>query len=118
MNRHAAGVCPAGSYTRCTGGLPVTDMTIGVLEIEMRIPGVSSLKGKRMVVKSLKDRIRNKFNVSVSEVSHHSSWQSCLLGIAHVSTARSFTNRVLSEVLNFIQSCREIELVDFEMSLL
>ncbi len=92
-------------------------MMIGVLEIEMRIPGASSLKAKRMVVKSMKDRIRNKFNVSVSELSHLSSRQSCLLGIAHLSTARSFTNRVLSDVLTFIQSCRQIELVDFEMTL-
>jgi uncharacterized protein YlxP (DUF503 family) len=90
---------------------------IGVLEVEMRIPGVSSLKGKRMVVKSIKDRIRNRFNVSVSELSHLSSKQSCLLGIAHLSTAKSFTNSVLSEVLNFIQSCRQIELVDFQMTM-
>jgi len=97
--------------------ISVTDMVIGVLEVEMRIPGASSLKSKRMVVKSIKDRIRNKFNVSVSELSHFSTKQRCLLGIAHLSTAKPFTNRVLSEVLNFIQSCRQIELVDFEMTM-
>ena len=92
-------------------------MTIGVLEVEMRIPGASSLKSKRMVIKSIKDRIRNKFNVSVSEISHLSSRQSCFLGIAHLSTSKPFTNRVLSEVLNFIQSFRQIELVDFQMTM-
>ncbi len=95
----------------------VMGMTIGVLEVEMRIPDATSLKQKRMVVKSLKDRIRNKFNVSVSEISHLSSRQSCLLGIAHLSTAKSFTNHVLSDVLNFIQSCRQVELLDFQMTM-
>jgi uncharacterized protein YlxP (DUF503 family) len=92
-------------------------MTIGVLEVEFRIPAASSLKSKRMVVKSIKDRIRNHYNVSVSEISHLSSRQSCILGIAHLSTTRSFTDKVLSAVLNFIRSCREIELVDFQMTL-
>jgi len=92
-------------------------MTIGLLEVEMRIPGATSLKTKRMVVKSIKDRIRNSFNVSVSELSHLSSRQSCLLGVAHLSATKSFTNRVLSEVLNFIQSCRQVELVDFQMTM-
>jgi hypothetical protein len=92
-------------------------MTIGVLEVEMRIPGASSLKDKRMVVKSIKDRIRNNFNVSVSEISHLSSRQSCLLGIAHLSTANSFTNRVLSEVVSFIESCRQVEVVDFQITM-
>lgn len=92
-------------------------MTIGVLEVEMRIPGASSLKTKRMVVKSIKDRIRNNFNVSVSEISRLSSRQSCMLGIAHLSTGKSFTSSVLSEVVNFIQSCRQIELVDFQVTM-
>ncbi len=92
-------------------------MTIGLLEVQMRIPGATSLKSKRMVVKSLKDRIRNNFNVSVSEISHLSSRQTCLLGVAHLSTEKSFTNSVLSEVVNFIQSCRQIELVDFQMTM-
>jgi len=93
-------------------------MTIGVLEVEMRIPDATSLKSKRMVVKSIKDRIRNKFNVSVSEISHLSSRRNCLLGVVHLSTARSFTNHVLSDVLKFIQSCRQVELVDVQMSML
>jgi uncharacterized protein YlxP (DUF503 family) len=92
-------------------------MTIGVLEVELRIPDASSLKMKRMVVKSIKDRIRNNFNVCVSEISHLSSRQDCLLGIAHLSTTKSFTNHVLSDVLNFIQSCRQVELVDCEMTM-
>jgi len=92
-------------------------MTIGVLEVELRIPGADSLKRKRMVVKSIKDRIRNNFNVSVSEISHLSSKQRCLLGIAHLSAAKSLTNQVLSQVLNFIESCRQIELVDFQLTM-
>jgi hypothetical protein len=92
-------------------------MTIGVLEVEMRIPDATSLKTKRMVVKSLKDRIRNKFNVSVAEISHLSNRKHCLLGIAHLSNATSFTNHVLSDVLNFIQSCRQVEVVDYRISM-
>jgi uncharacterized protein YlxP (DUF503 family) len=93
-------------------------MTIGVLEIQLRIPDATSLKMKRMVIKSIKDRIRNNFNVSVSEISHLSSRQSCLLGIAHLSTAKSFTNSVLSNVVNYVQKSRQVELVDVKMTML
>jgi len=92
-------------------------MTIGVLEVEMRIPDATSLKIKRMVVKSIKDRIGNKFNVSVSEISHLSNRKNCVLGVAHLSNAKSFTNHVLSDVLNFIQSCRQVEVTDFRISM-
>ncbi len=85
--------------------------------MEMRILDSSSLKSKRMVVKSIKDRIRNEFNVSVSEVSRLSCRHSCMLGIAHLSTTKPFTNHVLSDVLNFIRSCRQVEIVDFQMTM-
>ncbi|QGG47126.1 hypothetical protein FTV88_0974 [Heliorestis convoluta] len=50
-------------------------MTVGYAEVSLHIHGVDSLKGKRRVVKSIVDRLRSRFNVSVSEVDKHDLWQ-------------------------------------------
>ena len=60
-------------------------MVIGLLSIELHLPGARSLKDKRMVLRSVKDRLK-KFNVSVSETEHQDLWQRAELGVVTVST--------------------------------
>ena len=93
-------------------------MVIGVIEVELQVPDSTSLKMKRMVVKSLKDRIRNEFNVSIGEVSGLSSMRACTLGIAHISNDKQYSNRVLSKIVNFIEAARTVELVDYHLMFL
>ena len=90
-------------------------MVIGVIEVELQVPDSTSLKMKRMVVKSLKDRIHNQFNASVAEVSQLSNARGCTLGVAHISNDKQFCNQVLSKVVNFIESCRDVELDDYQL---
>jgi len=62
------------------------------------MPHAHSLKDKRHVVKSLKDRLRNKFNVSVAEIDYHDLWQSALLAAVTVSSSRGHAEQVLRSV--------------------
>jgi uncharacterized protein YlxP (DUF503 family) len=72
--------------------------TIGVLTLEILVEHSHSLKEKRHVVKSLKDRLRERFNVSVAEIDHLDSWQASVVAIAAVSNDRVHAEQVLSAV--------------------
>lgn len=93
-------------------------MVIGILNIDLSIPGNNSLKGKRQILRSLKDKIKGKFNVSVAEVGNKDLWQRANLGIAVVSDDRRQANRILSKVIELIELSNYTELVDYEMELL
>jgi uncharacterized protein YlxP (DUF503 family) len=77
-------------------------MVVGLLSIELHIPGARSLKDKRMVVRSVKDRIK-KFNIAVAEVEHHDLWQRCGLGIVTVSNDEKHADQELAAVVNEIE---------------
>ncbi|MGH7812879.1 MAG: DUF503 domain-containing protein [Candidatus Binataceae bacterium] len=79
-------------------------MVVGVMRLVLLIPENHSLKGKRQVLRSIKDRVRNKFNVSIAESDAHDLWQRAELGICQVGSDRAFVDRALREVVNFIDS--------------
>ncbi len=90
-------------------------MNVGVCKIKLRIPESHSLKGKRSVVKSLRQRIQNKFNVSVAEVDDNESWQMATLGITCASNSARHADEIISNVLSYIESSREdLEIIDIE----
>ena len=93
-------------------------MIIGILTIRLHIPQSNSLKAKRQVIKSLKDRLRNNFNVSVSEVDSHDKWQLADIAIATVSSDKAHCNSALSNVLNFIESIKGASLIDHSIELI
>jgi len=71
---------------------------IGVLTIELHVQDSHSLKDKRHVVKSLKDRLRSRFNVSVAEIDGTDTWQWSVLAAAAVSRDRGHCEQMLREV--------------------
>ena len=79
-------------------------MLIGVLEAHLHLSGVTSLKAKRSIIKSLMGRIRNRFNVSVSEVDHQDSKDVAVLGLAIVSNDSRFLDQQLDTILNFMHN--------------
>ncbi|NOX98108.1 MAG: DUF503 domain-containing protein [Nitrospirae bacterium] len=93
-------------------------MVIGILNIDLNIPGTDSLKGKRRVLKSLKDKVRGKFNISIAEVGNKDLWQRANLGIAVVSDDQKQANRILSKVIELIELSNDTELLDYELELL
>ena len=92
-------------------------MFIGVCTIEMHIPESSSLKTKRHSLKSLKDRIRSKFNVSVAEVDYNDLWQKASLAVAAVSNDKSYLNQTLDHVLDLVRSVPEVSLLDYHIEI-
>ena len=92
-------------------------MILGALQVELHIPESGSLKSKRKVLKSLKDRLRHKFNVSLCEVDFQDKWQRCLMGIVTVGTSRKFVNEVLDKVLNHIEMISEIQVLDSQIEI-
>ena len=71
---------------------------IGVLTLEIRVEDSHSLKDKRRVVKSLKERLRGKFNVAVAEIDHQDLWQRGLVACVTVSPDQAFAEQVLQSV--------------------
>jgi len=92
-------------------------MFIGVCTIEMHIPESGSLKTKRHSLKSLKDRIRAKFNVSVAEVDDNDLWQKASLAVAALSNDKSHLNQTLDHVLNLVRSVPDVSLLDYHIEI-
>jgi uncharacterized protein len=95
-------------------------MVIGVLEIILWLPESHSLKAKRRVIKSLKDKVRNRFNVSIAEVGDQELWQKARLGICSLSNDRREVNARLDQVVNFVERLQvaadleyRLEMIDY-----
>jgi uncharacterized protein YlxP (DUF503 family) len=73
-------------------------MAIAALTVELSIPLSRSLKDRRQVVRSMKDRLRQGFNVSVAELDEAITWQSATLGIAAISSSRDYLRGLMAEV--------------------
>lgn len=93
-------------------------MTIGVLTIELSICNSSSLKDKRMILKSLKDRIRKHFNISIAELDNHEKWRRATLGVVNVNTDSRTANSILSRVVELVKSTHSVDLLDYNIELL
>jgi len=77
-------------------------MVVGSISWQLSLPGCGSLKEKRTVVRSLKDRIRNRFNVSVAETDHQDVWTRAEISVALVATDGRFADSVLDKVDDFV----------------
>jgi uncharacterized protein YlxP (DUF503 family) len=93
-------------------------MFIGVLTLELHIHDATSLKEKRMVVNSMLDRIRARFNVSAAQIDDHDRWQSATLGIAAVSNDRTTANRVLNHVRDVAEGETRCDVVSCQIEIL
>lgn len=93
-------------------------MVVGLCTVEVNIPGSQSLKDKRQVLHSLKDRLRGKFNLSIAEVDGQDLWQRAVLGMACVANDGGYVNQVLDQALNVIKSMPSLEIVRTQLELL
>jgi uncharacterized protein len=93
-------------------------MVVGILRLTLYLPENHSLKGKRQVLRAIKARVRNKFNVSIAESDGHDMWQRAELGICQVGNDRSFVDSALREVVNFIDSLGLAPLGDEEFEII
>jgi uncharacterized protein YlxP (DUF503 family) len=93
-------------------------MTIGILQLELSIGDAMSLKDKRRVVKSLKDRIAHAHNVSIAEVGALDEHRRSILGVAMVANDRAYVEGALSKLVDFVRTVPQADLVDYQIELL
>lgn len=91
---------------------------VGLCTIELFIPDSQSLKNKRQVMLSVKDRLHEKFNLSVAEVDGQDLWQKAVLALACVANDGRHVNQVLDQALNLIRSNPAVEIVQSRVELL
>ena len=89
-------------------------MFVGIVRIELHLPGASSLKDKRQVVRSRKERIRQRVPAAVAEVDHQDLWQRASLGVTVVSGERGHVDEMLQSVRRLVDAVYEAQVLDWE----
>lgn len=90
-------------------------MVIGVCRLQLILPDNHSLKGKRGVVQSICAQVRRKFNVAIAEVEDQDRWQVAGIGFAVVSSDGRHVDRMVSEIVDFIEERAEAQLGGYEV---
>ena len=93
-------------------------MIVGVLQVELAVPDAFSLKDKRRVVKSLKDRIAHAHNVSIAEVGALDEHRRSVIGVAMVSNDSKYVEGALSKLVDFVRMVPQVSLIDYQIDLL
>lgn len=92
-------------------------MVIGVLEVELSLPGSQNLKDKRRLVQSLLDRLRNSFNVAAAEIDAQDNHRRAHLAVTCVSNEGRHANQMLSKVMAVVERETEMVVLHYEMDL-
>ncbi len=93
-------------------------MVVGVLRLSLSIPGAMSLKDKRRAVKSLKDRLGSRHNISIAEVGLLDAHRQSEMAAAMVSNDRRFTESCLSKIVDEVRMHRDVSLLDYDIELM
>jgi uncharacterized protein len=93
-------------------------MVIGALVIQFHIYENQSLKGKRKIVRSMIDKVKGKFNVSIAEIGSNDKWQIIELGVSAVANDRRFIDSSLAAVLTYLDSLCLAEIVNTRMEII
>jgi len=93
-------------------------MPVGLLTLEIQIQDAHSLKDKRQVLRSLKDRLRGRFNVAIAELDGQGSWQRATIGIVSVSNNTAYLEQSLRTVFEESERLLGRDLVSHELELL
>ncbi|HTG09426.1 MAG TPA: DUF503 domain-containing protein [Candidatus Eisenbacteria bacterium] len=91
-------------------------MAVGT--VELHLPDIGSLKGKRHALKGLKDTLRRRFEISVAEVDHHDVWQRATLALACVSGDSRHANEVISKAMDYIEDHVDGWVTDIQVEIL
>ena len=93
-------------------------MVIGLLTLELQIPGARSLKDKRQALRSLEVRLRERLNVAVAEVEHQDLWQRALLAVVSVNTDQAHLDTTLNAAVNEAERSHLVEVADVHTEVL
>ena len=93
-------------------------MIVGAAVVEIHVHGSQSLKQKRGVVRSIAQRVRNRFNVSVAEIGGQDTWQRAVIGIAATGSDRPYVRGLLEKALCFVEETHLAEVVGSDIDML
>jgi hypothetical protein len=93
-------------------------MLVGLLQLEIFIPDSASLKQKRFVLSSLKQRLRNKFNISIAEIDQNDKWQLATLGVAVVANEKRFVEKTLNKIFSLVEQEHNIQIMNQQFEIL
>ena len=91
---------------------------VAVGTVDLHLPDVGSLKGKRHALKGLKEKLRHRFELSVAEVDHQDLWQRATLALAYVSGDSRHANEVISKAVDFIEDNLDGYITNVEVEIL
>ena len=92
--------------------MPDQDFSISLLTIELMIPWARSLKDKRSAVRGLKDRLRSRFNASVTEVSYQDKWQRAVIAVCILGSDRRQLESDMSKVRQLCEEAKDLQIAD------
>jgi uncharacterized protein YlxP (DUF503 family) len=90
-------------------------MIVGLLEMQVSVFDAMTLKDKRRVIKSIKDRVSNTYNVSIAEVEHTESIRTSILAVVMVANDWRFVDSALSKVVDFVRRVPQLSLIDYSI---
>jgi len=90
-------------------------VVVGIARLTLYLAGSQSLKDKRMVLRRVRDRVQNKFNVAFAEVEANEAWQRAVIGVTTVGNGERFVGQALDEVIRFIQGEAEVTRTEREV---
>ena len=90
-------------------------MFVGIVRVELHLPGAASLKDKRAVVRALKDRIRSRTAAAVAEVDHADLWQRASLGVAIVTGSAEGLGTLLSDLRDIVERQHDVTVLDWSV---
>jgi uncharacterized protein YlxP (DUF503 family) len=93
-------------------------MVIGILQLELGVGDAMSLKDKRRVIKSLKDRLSHGRNISIAEVGALDEHRRCIMGVAMVGNDSGYIEGALSKIVDFVRAVPQVDLEDYQIDLL
>ena len=93
-------------------------MVIGVCRIELSLSEVFSLKEKRHILKSIIDRLKSRYNVSVAEVGLNDKWKNAVIGVACVSNETGHADSMLDNVVKFVENDGRVVLVNYSTEII
>ena len=82
-------------------------------EINLWLPVVYSLKDKRSIIKSLQEKLKNKFNVAVAELAQNDLWKNSTIGIVSVSANKRFLEQLINKIISFIDEFTGVEISNY-----
>ncbi len=85
---------------------------IALLTVELRFPGVQSLKEKRRILQSMIQKLKSMFNIAISETDHQDTWQRSELSIVSVNTSWNELQRTIGFIQNWMQRQHDVEVIE------